>query len=88
MKKPIIGVTSHNIFDPRMYAQRITYPQAIEQNGGICVLLPCLPTYLAPKAAKKMDGTMLITVRIVPRPILPMIMPPRIVLMMAWLPTC
>ena len=51
-------------------------------------LLPCLPTYLAPKAAKKMDGTMLITDRIVPRPILPMIMPPRIVLMMAWLPTC
>ena len=34
------------------------------------------------------DGTMLITDRIVPRPILPMIMPPRIVLMMAWLPTC
>ena len=51
-------------------------------------LLPCLPTYLAPKAAKKMDGTMLITDRIVPRAILPMIMPPRIVLMMAWLPTC
>ena len=51
-------------------------------------LLPYLPTYLAPNAAKKMDGIMLITVRIVARPMLPMIMPLRSVPMMAWLPTC
>lgn len=43
MKKPIIGLSAANIFDERMYAQRITYPRAIEENGGICVMLPCMP---------------------------------------------
>ena len=51
-------------------------------------LLPFLPTYFAPKAAKKMEGTMLIMLRVVARPMLPMRMPFSIVLMMAWLPTC
>ena len=46
-------------------------------------LLPCLPTYLAPKAAKKMEGTMLMTVRMVARPMLPMMMPLNRVLMTA-----
>ncbi len=44
MSKPIIGVAAHNIFNPTMYSQRITYPQAIENNGGTPVLLPCMPT--------------------------------------------
>ena len=51
-------------------------------------LLPCLPTYLAPNAAKKMEGTMLMTVRMVARPILPIKIPLNSVLMMAWLATC
>ena len=51
-------------------------------------LLPCLPTYLAPNAAKKMEGTMLMTVRMVARPILPIKIPLNSVPMMAWLPTC
>ena len=60
MKKPIIGVTSHNIFDPRMYAQRITYPQAIELNGGICILLPCLPTLdNVAEIVSHLDGVMM-----------------------------
>ena len=51
-------------------------------------LLPFLPTYFAPKAAKKIEGTMLITPRVVARPMLPIRMPFSMVLMMAWLPTC
>ena len=51
-------------------------------------LLPCLPAYRAPKAAKKMDGIMLTTVSMVDRPILPMRMPNSRVLITAWLATC
>ncbi len=41
MKKPVIGVSAPIVFDQRMYSQRVTYPQAIVNAGGRCVLLPC-----------------------------------------------
>ena len=44
MKRPVIGISAANIFNERMYSQRITYPQAIEAAGGLPLLLPCLPS--------------------------------------------
>ncbi len=41
MKKPIIGISAVTAFNERLYSQRITYPDAIWNAGGIPILLPC-----------------------------------------------
>ncbi len=41
MKKPVIGVSAVTAFNDRLYAQRVTYPQAIWAAGGEALLLPC-----------------------------------------------
>lgn len=57
MARPIIGVSAPNIFSAPMYTQRITYPQAIENNGGTPVLLPCMPTCdNVPEVVAMLDG--------------------------------
>ncbi len=43
MKKPVIGITAVTIFDSKLYAQRISYAQAVWAAGGEVVLLPCNP---------------------------------------------
>ena len=44
MKKPVIGISAVTAFNDRIYAQRITYPDAIWGAGGIPVFLPCAET--------------------------------------------
>lgn len=44
MKRPVIGITAVTAFNDRIYAQRITYPQAVWAAGGTPILLPCAPT--------------------------------------------
>lgn len=41
MKRPVIGLTSITGFDEKMYAQRVTYPEAIWNAGGTAILIPC-----------------------------------------------
>ena len=41
MKRPVIGVSAVTAFNERIYAQRITYPDAIWDAGGVAIMLPC-----------------------------------------------
>lgn len=60
MSKPVIGISAVNVFNELYYLQRVTYPQTVENCGGIPVLLPCLPgTENAAELISHLDGLML-----------------------------
>lgn len=41
MKRPVIGITAFDDDRHYLYAQRTTYSDAVWNNGGMCIFLPC-----------------------------------------------